>query len=435
MKGGMDMSLAYRVIEVFTSEDAKYKGHHVHMAIVQRIRDLHIAARCVVLRGVAGCYESGEIATHGIEVLSFNMPLKIEIVLPASELDRVLPMVEEIVEDGIVLVEAQDMRVHRVSARLLPRNLRVTDIMTHDPRSVTPDTSVAEIVRILLSGTFNAVPVVDANGKPVGMVTQGDLIKRAGMPVRLGLLREMAREHLDATLEELSRKTASDIMSSPVVTVIEHLTVPQAVKVMMDKNLKRVPVTNRDGILTGNLSRLDIFRTVSHETTDWRAIEAQNIEVIGKIRRVGEVVRRDVRAVKPDTPLAEVMRIIDENDIQRVMVVGETGRLIGMIFDRDLLDLFTGHHIGIWDRVASRLTFTAMGQKHKDALEKAAKKTAGEVMKKDLITVNEETTLDDAIRLMTTHQIKLLPVVASDGTLIGVVTRKMLLSLPFVSES
>lgn len=429
------MSLAYRVIEVFTSEDAKYEGHHVHSAIVQRIRDLHIAARCMVLRGVAGCYESGEIATHGIEVLSFNMPLKIEIVLPASELDRVLPMVEEMVGDGIVLVEEMTMRVHRVSARLLPRNLKVTDIMTHDPRSVTPDTSVAEILRILLGGTFNAVPVVDANHKPVGMVTQGDLIRRAGMPLRLGLLREMAQERLDVTLDELSRKKASDIMSSPVVTILEHLTVPQAVKVMVDKNLKRVPVTNRDGILTGNLSRLDIFRTVSHETTDWRAIEAQDIEVVGKIRRLDELVRRDVRAVRADTPLEEVMRIIDENDIQRVMVVDNDGKLLGMVFDRDLLDLFAGHHAGIWDRIASRLTFTEMGQKHKLVLEKASKTTAGDVMMKGLVTANADTTLDDAIRVMTTHQIKLLPVVASDGILIGVVTRKMLLSLPFKSES
>jgi acetoin utilization protein AcuB len=129
------------------------------------------------------------------------------------------------------------------------------------------------------------------------------------------------------------------------------------------------------------------------------------------------------------------MRIIDENDIQRVMVVDDAGKLLGMIFDRDLLDLFAGHRIGIWDRIASRLTFTAMGQKHKEALDKAGKKTAGEVMKKDLITVSEETTLDEAIRLMTINQIKLLPVVAKDNTLVGVVGRRMLLSLPFKSDS
>lgn len=428
------MSLDYRIIEVFTEEAARYKGQPLHAAIVKRVRDLRIAARCIVLRGIAGCYETGEMATRGIEVLSFNMPLKIEIVLPAAELDRVLPLIEEMVGDGIVVVEETNMRVHRVSARLLPRNLRVTDIMTPDPHTVGPETPVIEVVKILLAGRFNAVPVVDTRKKPIGIVTQGDLIKRAGMPVRLGLLREMNREHLDAALETLSKKKASDIMSSPLVTIAEDATLPEAVRLMLGRNLKRLPVANKDGTLVGNLSRLDIFRTVTRETPEWRAMEAKNIEVTGRVRTVGEVVRRDVRAVKPDTPAEEVMRIIDENDIQRVMVVDDGGKLLGMVFDRDLLDLFSGHRVGIWDYVASRLTFTETGQKHKAALEKAGKKTAGEIMKRDLVTVSEETTLDEAIRLMTTHQIKLVPVVAGDGTFVGVVGRKMLLSLPFRTE-
>lgn len=87
------MALDYRVIEVFTSEGARYKGHPVATALVKRVRDLRIAARCMVSRGMAGCYENGEVATQGIEVVSFNMPLKIEIVLPAAELGRVLPLV------------------------------------------------------------------------------------------------------------------------------------------------------------------------------------------------------------------------------------------------------------------------------------------------------------------------------------------------------
>lgn len=428
------MSLDYRMIEVFTNEEAKYKGQSLHAAIVLRVRDLRIAARCIVLRGVAGCYETGEIATQGIEVLSFNMPLKIEIILPSAELERVLPIIEEMVGEGIVVVGDRSMRVHRVRARLLPRNLHVADIMTRSPRSIGPAASAAEIVRILLAGDFNAVPVVDTRTKPIGIVTQGDLINRAAMPVRLGLLRAMTREHLDATLEALSEIKAQDIMSSPLVLVRE-ITVPEAVRLMLGRNLKRLPVVNKDGILTGNLSRFDIFRIVTNETPEWRAIEAQKVEVVGRIRRVGEVMRRDVRAVKPGTPLEEVMRIIDENDIQRVMVVDDAGKLLGMIFDKDLLALFSGHRIGVWDRIAGRLTFTAMGQKHKAVLEKAGKKTAAEIMKKELVTVDEETTLDEAIRLMTIHQIKLLPVVEKDGTFVGVVGRKMLLSLPFRSES
>jgi CBS domain-containing protein len=424
------MALDYRVIEVFTSEEARYKGHPLGMALVQRIHDLRIAARCMVLRGIAGCYENGEIATHGIEVLSFNMPLKIEIILPASELGRVLPMVEEMVTDGIVVVEEMDMRVHKVSASVLPRNLHVTDIMTRNPHSVTPDTPAAEIVKLLLTHPFNGVPVIDERGKPVGIVTQGDLIQRAGMPIRLGLLKDMAQDNLDATLREMSKKQAKEIMTSPVTTVSQDLPVQQAVRLMLDKGLKRMPVVNHEGSVTGILSRFDIFRTATRETPDWQAIQGQSIQV-GNIRRVGEILSRDVHAVKVDASIEAVMRIIDENDIQRVVVVNDTGKLLGMILDSDLLRLFSGHRVGIWDRIASRLTFTAMGQRHKAAIEEARKRTAGEVMRKDLITVTEDATLDEAIRLMTDHNIKRLPVVERDGTFLGMISRDALLRLSF----
>jgi CBS domain-containing protein len=424
------MALDYRVIEVFTSEEVRYKGHSLSTALVRCIHDLRIAARCIVLRGLGGCYENGEIATQGIEVLSFNMPLKIEIILPASELDHVLPIVEEMVEDGIVMVKAADIQLHRVKARLLPRNLRVADIMTSNPKSVRLNSSAADILKLLLASPFNSVPVVDEQGKPIGIVTQGDLIKRAGMPIRLGLLRDMTQDNLDATLRTMSEKHAREIMTSPVMTLTQDIAVQDAVKQMLNKDLKRMPVVNRQGILTGMLSRFDIFHTVTHETPEWEAIQDLGIGV-GNIRRVGEILRRDARAVKSDTPLEEVMKIIDENDIQRVMVVDYEGRLLGMIFDRDLLGLFAGHKVGIWDRIASKLTFTAMGQKHRAVIENAQKHTAGEIMKKDLITANEDMPLDEAIRLMTEHQIKLLPVVADDGKFLGIVTRNMLLRLPF----
>jgi CBS domain-containing protein len=424
------MALDYKVIEIFTSEDTRYNGHILTAALVRRIHDLRIAARCIVLRGIEGCYENGEIATQGIEVLSFNMPLKIEIVLPASELDRVLSILEEMVEDGVVLVRAAESRVHNLKAQLLPGNLRVADIMTGDPKAVRPQTPVSDIVRLLLDNPFNSVPVVDEQGRPLGIVTQGDLIKRAGMPIRLGLLKAMTHDNLDATLKALSERHAKDIMTTPAITTYQDGDVRHIIKQMVAKNLKRMPVVDSQGRLTGMLSRFDVFRTVTHETPEWRAIMDQGIYV-GDIRYVSEILRRDVRAVKADTPLKEVMKIIDENDIQRVMVIDDEGKLLGMIFDRDLLELFAGHRVGIWDRITSRLTFTAMGQKHKAAVEASKKQTAGEIMRKDLITIKEETTLDEAIRLMTDHQIKLLPVLAEDGKFIGVVTRNMLLSLPF----
>ena len=420
------MAMDYRIIEVFTSEQAKYKGHALSSALLQRVRDLRIAARCMVSRGIAGCYENGEVSTHGIEVLSFNMPLKIEIVLPAAELDRVLPIVEEIVTDGIVMVEEMELRVHRVNARLLPRNLHVRDIMTRSPRSVPLSATAADIVRILLSGTFNSVPVVDEHGKPVGIVTQGDLIQRAGMPIRLGLLRDMGAGNADATMQHMAGKTAAEIMTQPVITVPEDMPVPQAVDRMLQHGLKRLPVVNQDGVLTGMLARVDVFRTVTQENPDWTAISKHGIEV-SHARTAADIMSRDAHTVPASASVEEVMRLIDDSDLQRVAVVDAAGRLLGIISDRDLLRIFAGHRIGIWDRVASRLTFTAMGQRHKAAVAEARKRTAGEIMRTDIVSVREDTPLSEVIRVMASKQLKRLPVVGPGNEFRGMISRDSVL--------
>jgi len=137
--------------------------------------------------------------------------------------------------------------------------------------------------------------------------------------------------------------------------------------------------------------------------------------------------RRDVHTVVSSASIEEVMRMIDDSDIQRVVVVDGTGRLLGMISDRDLLRVFAGHRIGIWDRVASKLTFTAMGQRHKAAIYEARKRTAGEIMHPDIVSVREDAPLEEAIRLMTSKQIKRLPVVGPNGEFKGLVNRDAVL--------
>lgn len=109
----MTEELAYSVIEIFTSEEARWHGSPLYDAIVRTVAKEDCFARCIVSKGIAGCYEDGEIASHRILDLSYNMPVKIEIVLPASELERVLAHVDEMVTDGIVVVEDVKIRAHR----------------------------------------------------------------------------------------------------------------------------------------------------------------------------------------------------------------------------------------------------------------------------------------------------------------------------------
>ncbi len=416
----------YKIIHIFTSEEARFGGKSLQDAVVEFVRRLKIAARCTVTRADAGCYESGEVATRKLEILSFNMPIRIEIILPESELSLVLPHIEEMVSDGIVGVDSVEVVLHRTRKHLIPRQVRVRDVMTPSPKSVAAATSVADVVRLLLSSNFDGLPVVDADQRPIGIITPGDLIKRAGMPVRLGLLEEFERHHLDEVLAAMEKRMAQEIMSQPLVTVAEDKSLVEAVNVMLSKHLKRLPVVDAEGKLVGILARLDVFHTITRETPDWKTIQDRNVAV-SNVRCMRDIMRRDTHTVSPETSIDEVLRIIDDNDIQRVAVVDAGGKLLGLISDRDLLSVFSAHKAGLWDRLASKLSFTEMGRRHKAFLEQSRKATAAQVMKTELVTVREEDTIDEAIRLMAQKGIKRLPVLNAEGKFMGMVSRDALL--------
>jgi CBS domain-containing protein len=426
------MSLKYSLIEIFTSEEARYQGSPLYEAVMRYIRELKIAARCVVTRGIGGCYETGEIATQSITDISFNMPVLIRIILPSVQADLICPILEEMTDEGILAVREIDVRCHKTRKHLIPKHLRVRDIMTPDPKSVLLSAPLSNVVRLLLSSTFTGVPVTDKDHYPKGVISQGDLIYRGGMPARLGLLAESGSDNLNTVLESLSVRTAEDIMS-PAVCIGENKPLTEAVNLMLEKGLKRLPVTDEQGKLTGILSRMDIFRTITDHSPDWNAMYQQNIPV-ANLKYVSDIMRRDIHTVLPNTPVEEVLYVIDSDDIQRVAVVNRDGVFLGMISDRNLLSAFSDQREGIWEYFASKLPFGERGHKNRELSQHLRSKTACEVMKTNPITILETATIDEAIRLMTEKMIRRLPVLDTQGKFKGMISRESLLRTGFLSS-
>jgi CBS domain-containing protein len=425
-------TMLYKIIEIFTSEEAKWHGRVLYDAVVEQVNGLKIAARTIVTRAIEGSYENGEIATGRIEVLSYNLPVRITIILPAPELDRVLSTVQEMVADGIVAVRDLDVVAHKTRGLLMSRNTRVRDIMTPAPKKVGVGTSLDEVARLLLSSTFTGLPVVDGDNRPVGVISQGDLIYKAGMPMRLGLLAQSDSEKVGAVLETLAAKRAGEIMTHPPVVIEEGQLVTEAVSLMLAKKVKRLPVVETEGKLVGILSRVDVFHTVTRECRDWKGLQEQGVQVVN-LRLVADIVRRDTSTVLPDTPVDEVMRIIDCNDIQRVCVVDRDGAFLGLISDRDLLIAFVDRHPGIWDYFVGKIPFTERGRRHRELREHLQAKTAAEVMNTDILTVREDAPIEEAIRLMLDKAIKRLPVIDAEGKFKGLISRDSLLHGGFAS--
>jgi len=136
------------------------------------------------------------------------------------------------------------------------------DIMTKDVVTVSPDTPVTEIARLLLEKRISAVPVV-VDGKPVGMVSEGDLLRQVSpAPPREPYWLELffSRDTLAAEYIHDHARTASQVMTRPAITVLEDALVPEIVDLLEGKRIKRVPVVDWSGRVVGIVSRSNLLQ-------------------------------------------------------------------------------------------------------------------------------------------------------------------------------
>jgi CBS domain-containing protein len=149
--------------------------------------------------------------------------------------------------------------------------MQAREFMTKDPVTVSLDTPTPEIAKLLLARGISAVPVVNGEGTPIGMVSEGDLLGRgeADREARrdwwLTLLAEGEALHPDflATLRN-PQLTAREVMSAPVVRITETTEAPEIARLLEEYRIKRVPVV-RDDRIVGIVSRADLLRAFTAE--------------------------------------------------------------------------------------------------------------------------------------------------------------------------
>ena len=168
--------------------------------------------------------------------------------------------------------------------------MKVADVMTYRVISVTPDVGVAEAARLMLQASISGLPVVDRSGMMVGIVTEGDFLRRA----ETGTSKRRARwleffMSPGKLAEEYSRshgRKVSEIMTPEPLCVGEETTLESAVELMERHRIKRLPVL-RDGKPVGMLSRANLLRglvdsdrkTKSSTAADWAIREQISTEL------------------------------------------------------------------------------------------------------------------------------------------------------------
>ena len=143
--------------------------------------------------------------------------------------------------------------------------MNASDVMTREILSVGPDTTVAEAIRTMLDNRISGLPVIDEAGRLVGILTEGDLMRRGETgterqrPRWLEIL--MGPGRLAGEYVRTHGRKVDGIMTRDVVSVTPDTPLKEVVELMERRRIKRVPVLDGD-VLVGILSRADLLRAL-----------------------------------------------------------------------------------------------------------------------------------------------------------------------------
>lgn len=131
----------------------------------------------------------------------------------------------------------------------------VSDVMTHTAVAIGREASYKEIVGLMHQWRVSAVPVLEGEGRVVGVVSEADLLPKEEFRRTDPALPDQLKEASKA-----GAVLAEELMSSPAITVHPDAPVAEAARIMARKHVKRLPVVNALGMLEGVVSRSDLLK-------------------------------------------------------------------------------------------------------------------------------------------------------------------------------
>ncbi|PWC51218.1 CBS domain-containing protein [Azospirillum sp. TSA6c] len=164
--------------------------------------------------------------------------------------------------------------------------MKAIDLMTPRVITIGPDATVADAARTMLENHISGLPVVDGSGKVVGIISEGDLLRRVELGTErhrswwLGLMSGGTLPAEDF-IKSHARKVA-DVMTAHVTTVDETASPEEVVRVMETRRIKRVPVVSR-GALVGIISRANLLRALASVSPETPAAAADDRDLKDRV--------------------------------------------------------------------------------------------------------------------------------------------------------
>lgn len=399
---------------IYIGESDRWRGKPLDSVILEKLKSIGLAG-ATVFRGVSGFGAHSHIRTSSIEVLSIDLPIVIEVVDTTERIHHALDVVSPMVLEGLITLE--DVTIVKYTHRYLnplPADKLVSDVMVRDVVSLTPDMPVSEAWQKMVRNELKAMPVIDAAGCVVGLVTDEDMLVRGGIQQRLSITLHLPQEDIEKELNSLASSPlkVKDVMTQPAITISNDDFLGAAALKMVQSELKRLPVVDRDNHLAGMLSRLDILK----QLVDAPAVHTNPNLVTGAVKTVGEISQKDLPTVNQGDTLGQVVEKFIQIGTHRLIVTDDNGYAIGLIADSDVVSRTQpGQRSGI---------LSALRNIGKPPF---GKETAADLMSPGVVKISPSTPITSAIQKMLTENRKWLVVVNDTNYPIGLIDREALL--------
>jgi CBS domain-containing protein len=208
--------------------------------------------------------------------------------------------------------------------------MNARDVMTHRLVTVTPETPIEEAVRLMLKHRVSGLPVIDAAGAPVGVVTEGDLLRRieTGTDKRhsgwIGLLLGPGRLAAEYTRSHAHK--VDEVMTTELISVGPETPLGEVVELMEERRIKRVPVVD-GGKLVGIVSRTNLVAALAGILAKARGVALSDDDIrraiLAEIDKQPWGPRQSVDAVVRDGVVELRGTILDERERAALIVAAE----------------------------------------------------------------------------------------------------------------
>jgi len=230
-----------------------------------------------------------------------------------------------------------------------------SDVMTPHPHTIPEEADLKRAMRTMAAHRIKHLPVVDAPGQLVGMLSRADVLRAVAAGA------EPVQEEAAEVAPSPSACTVGDLMLMEVPTAKVETPIDEVVHLVLNSPSRRVVITDSEGVVRGIITdRRLLARAVANIQPGFLQALGDLVDAVRLWRgargplSAGDLMRTDVFTVRADEPIIHAIRLMMQRQVKRLVVVDGAGRLQGIVDRQTLLQWLAEASSRDWGYEASR---------------------------------------------------------------------------------